>query len=226
VSHGDVWTDDEDSEELTFFRPAIFEDQNASEFTNTGVEQCRQWFIVAQGHENIIQLFCIPLGWHKHGDTDNDDDEEDGESMEFPFYLTSKLILPQGGSISDIGFYGDDGKSSLSSGMDSGSGMEGRQKLGFLYQEPSTSSASLGLWMLSYDSLFWQVVPSNDSVLISPTKVHEQCTRCVVPIIQADGNENDHLGDGVLHSQSEFTLFGVTPLNAELLCLIYDVSLF
>ena len=213
MSQTDIWTDgDEDSEELTFFRPTIFENKNTVGVTKTGLEQCRQWFIVAQGHKNIIQLFCIPLGWNKYGDSDEDGN---GESMDFPFYLTSKLILPQGGSISDIGFYGDDGKSSLSSGMDSGSGMEGRQKLGFLYEEHSTSSASLGLWMLSYDSLYWQVVPSNDSVLIGPTKVHEQCTRRVFPIIHADGGENDDSdrldGDGVLYSQSEFALFGVTP---------------
>jgi hypothetical protein len=112
---------------------------------------CRQWSVVATAQENAILLHAIPLGWKPS--EDDTLDKVDGDNQ-IPFYLTTMLGLPFGGSIRDIGFYGDDGKSSLSSGNDSGTGKEGHQKLGVLYE----IEGQLDLWLISYDRIRWQSV--------------------------------------------------------------------
>jgi hypothetical protein len=53
----------------------------------------------------------------------------------------------------DMSFYGNDGKSSLSSGMDSGTGKEERQSLGLLVaRELGPTEVSLQVWLVPYDT--------------------------------------------------------------------------
>jgi hypothetical protein len=168
------------------------------------LQNSRQWFVFAQAHGTEIQLFCIPLGWKQSCPIDSDDDEEeDYGNSHFPFYLTSKLVLPAGGTVLDIQFYGDDGKSSLSSGKDSGTGMERRQKLGFLYL-----GCSLDLWLTSYDSLMWQPVPFRESILIAPSEIHEQCSFVLLPMGQNESFVEEDLAnayeqENIIYAKSE-----------------------
>jgi len=190
-----IWMDEEDGEQSTCFVPRIVgcDEYHGGRLPATGLEYCRQWFLAAQGHGTVIQLFCIPLGWARNN-MDNSEDTDDGDSdcCELPYYLTSKLVLPTGASIVDLGFYGDDGKSSLSSGKDSGTGIEGRQKLGFLLHQTSPSSEpSLELWVVSYDSLFWQPVPFDHSSLAPPSEVDDKTCRNVFPLIQSKADEEE-----------------------------------
>jgi hypothetical protein len=163
------------------------------------LENCRQWFLIAQASKTIIQLFCLPLGWTQKDPDDNDTDRDD-----ISYYLTAKLILPAEGYILQIAFYGDDGKSSLSSGMDSGSGMEGKQKIGFIYQNSSSSSVT-ELWTTTYDSLLWQAVPF-DSMLLNASQVDSTCSRNIVPISLAEEYDEEE----VLVAHSKFSFLQIS----------------
>jgi hypothetical protein len=190
---GEFWHDeDESGEDRTFFLPRVAKHSLAylPECLN-----CRQWSVIVQANKNIIQLYSIPLGWEEAGD--KGDSFEEAKS-DIPFYLTTKMNLPQGSVIRDIGFYSDDGKSSLSSGNDSGTGKEGRQKLGFLLESADT----IELWLLTYDNLLWQAVPS-DSILLHPSEVQENCT-CNVVATPEGFDEDEHADDSVLMAQSTY----------------------
>mmetsp|Transcript_16990 Transcript_16990/g.46665 ORF Transcript_16990/g.46665 Transcript_16990/m.46665 type:complete len:225 (-) Transcript_16990:1450-2124(-) len=167
----------------------------------SGLENCRQWFLIAQAHGATIQLFCLPLGWKQKDDgTDYDCydiDDENHDDYEIPFYLTSKLALPKGGQVLQIGFYGDDGKSSLSSGIDSGTGREGRQKLGFIFQK-SFPESTKDLWTTTYDSILWQAVPY-DPMLLHASQVDTNCSKEVLQM-SAEESRNDE--EDLLFAQS------------------------
>ncbi len=197
------WDDEEDEveEDRTYFLPKI--DEKSIHYANlsdvSGLENCRQWFVIAQAHKNTIQLFCLPLGWKESkeglgcGEYDAEDDFSDIDDI--PFYLTAKLILPAGGQVLKIGFYGDDGKSSLSSGIDSGTGVEGRQKIGFLYQtNNSDEQTTTDIWTTSYDSLSWQAVPFDPMLLIC-SRVDSNCTKEVLPVWSSESPDEE---DGYL----------------------------
>jgi hypothetical protein len=208
------WDDDEEEEESrTYFLPKI--DNESNHYANlspiSGLENCRQWFLIAQAHGTTIQLFCIPLGWKQNdNDTDRgeyDIEDENSDINDIPFYLTSKLILPVGGQVLKIGFYGDDGKSSLSSGVDSGTGMEGRQKIGFIYQKTSPSASGTELWTTTYDSLSWQAVPF-DPMLLSFSQVDRNCTKEILPILMGESRDEE---DGILFANCKFKVFVGSP---------------
>ena len=184
----DASEEDLEEEEPSFFSPRIAEHSlvNLPQSLN-----CRQWSIIAQSHGNTIQLFCLPLGWNDAGEDDNLGEES---MSTVPYYLTAKLLLPDG-LVRDVGFYSDDGKSSLSSGDDSGSGKESRQKLGFLFQQEQ-----LELWMIQYDLLLWQAVPFN-SKLMDPSQVIEECTHSVRAIPDDSEEEEGMLEDDILWAQ-------------------------
>jgi hypothetical protein len=177
-----VWDSDDDDDERTYLLPIIADEMNHTNFPISSLDRCRQWFLIAQAYGNVVQLFCLPLGWRHTVAAGEDDaiDEDYGDNSDrnsnCTFYLTTKLVFPQGGSIQDLGFYGDDGKSSLSSGQDSGTGMEGRQKLGVIYHH---SSSSVELWMTSYDSCVWQAMPC-EAELVNPTEIDTSCTLNIV----------------------------------------------
>eukprot|EP00536_Pseudo-nitzschia_multiseries_P008418 jgi/Psemu1/257216/estExt_Genewise1Plus.C_2130041 len=198
------WDDDEDEEEnRTYFLPKIDPDSNhyANLSPMSGLENCRQWFLIAQAHGATIQLFCLPLGWKQTEDDDDFDrgdlDDENHDENDIPFYLTSKLTLPEGGQVLQIGFYGDDGKSSLSSGIDSGTGREGRQKLGFIYQK-SFPSLAKELWTTSYDSISWQAIPF-DPMLLNASQVDTNCSQKVLQVSVGESRDD---GEDVLFAQS------------------------
>jgi hypothetical protein len=185
-----------EEQEQTFFQPRVAKHSYSS---LPDCSDCRQWSIIVQAHDNMVQLYCLPLGWK--GATEDDWEEEDAASTDdVPFYLTSKLVLPASGFIREVGFYSNDGKSALSSGNDCGTGMEGRQKLGVLFQE---ESSTLELWLTSYDSLLWQAVPF-ESILLDSSEVGEHCTRRV-HAMPDNGEDDDELleDDSVLWAQSK-----------------------
>lgn len=132
---------------------------------------CRQWSVVATSQVNVIQLHAIPLGWKSSDNAVQQDMALKGSGLTIPFYLTAKLILPHGSRIRDIGFYSDDGKSSLSSGNDSGTGKEGHQKLGVLVEKES----QVDLWLIFYDDIQWQSLLFHGE-LLTASDVHEFAT--------------------------------------------------
>jgi hypothetical protein len=189
-------SDDEDEEtERTFFLPRVA--KHSYSFL-PGCLDCRQWSILSQAHDNIIQLYSVPLGW-REPNADGDDLTDYDAENDAPFYLTSKLVLPPDVSIRDIGFYSDDGKSSLSSGNDSGTGKERRQKLGILLED----SQQLELWLVKYDNVLWQAVPF-ESILMHPKEVAENCTFNVVAFPEGVDEDEVEAEDSVVYAQCKY----------------------
>ena len=192
----------DNEEEPSYFAPKV-RDQSSLESSL----DCRQWSIVAQaGSDSCIQLVAIPLGWKDPSSMDSNDDlaDEGQDVSAIPFYLTSKLILPESCRVQDLAFYSDNGKSALSSGTDSGTGKEGRQKLGVLV----TQQNQFELWLMNYDQILWQVVPF-ESILFDADAVYEYCH--VQPLVKEEGGEQDNDQDeGVLRAQSKLMLKGPT----------------
>jgi hypothetical protein len=169
-----------EEKEPTYFLPRV---AKHSHTTLPACLDCRQWWsIIAQAHDNIVQLYCLPLGWKEPAE---DGDFEEEVMDELPFY----------GFVREVVFYGDDGKSSLSSGNDSGSGKEGRQNLGIPYQEEK-----LELWLASYDSLLWQAVPF-ESILMDPSEVKEHCTRTVQAMPDISEEAQELVEDDIMWAQ-------------------------
>jgi hypothetical protein len=154
---------------------------------------CRNWAIVALACSssadcNFIQLFAIPLGSKGSEDEDVDDDEDDfGEAKgdepgvdSLSFYLSTQMILPSSYTVQGMSFYGDDGMSSLSSGTDSGTGIEGRQALGLLVArgEPD-ESLTQELWIVRYDNLVYEAThridSCSDKLSLSATISSKEC---------------------------------------------------
>jgi hypothetical protein len=187
---------EEEEEDLSYFSPKV---HNKSSLESS--LDCRQWSIVAQaGSDSCIQLVAIPLGWKDPSSMDSNDDlaDEGQDSSEIPFYLTSKLILPESCRVQDLAFYSDDGKSALSSGADSGTGKEGRQKLGVLVAQQE----QLELWLMKYDQIVWQVVRFESICVLDVDAVDEYCH--VQPLVKEEGEEQDNDQDeGVLRAQSK-----------------------
>ena len=192
----------DEEEEPSYFAPKV-RDKSSLESSL----DCRQWSIVAQaGSDYCIQLVAIPLGWKNPPSMDSNDDlaDEGQDVSEIPFYLTSKLILPESCRVQDLAFYSDNGKSALSSGTDSGTGKEGRQKLGVLVAQQE----QMELWLMNYDQILWQVVPF-ESILLDADAVDEYCH--VQPLVKEKGGEQDNDQDeGVLRAQSKLMIKGPT----------------
>lgn len=194
--------EEEEEEEPSYFAPKVHAESSLGSSLD-----CRQWSIVAQaGSDSCIQLIAIPLGWKDPSSMDSNDDsaDEGQDSSEIPFYLTSKLILPESCRVQDLAFYSDDGKSALSSGSDSGTGKERRQKLGVLVAQQE----QLELWLIKYDHILWQVVPF-ESILLDVDAVDVYCH--VLPLLKDEGEEQDDAQDeGGLRAQSKLMVSGST----------------
>ena len=198
----DIWEQEDNEEETrTYFLPRVA--KHSYTYLPDCLD-CRQWSVIAQAHGNIIQLYCIPLGWKDPKTFHNEVNEmvEEVSQSYLPFYLTTKLVLPTGSVVKDLGFYSDDGKSSLSSGSDSGTGKEGRQKLGILVED----TEQLDIWLVKYDNVLWQVSPF-ESILVHPSEVDEECTCNIVAC--PEGYDEDEEGqldgdDSVLVAQSKY----------------------
>lgn len=109
----------------------------------------REWMVLAAAltssadQGSMVQIHAMPLTWTL---------AERREANEIHGLASDKvwsttLQLPPRHKLMDVGFYGDDGKSTLSSGLDSGTGKERRQALGLVVE----SESSLELWMVPYD---------------------------------------------------------------------------
>jgi hypothetical protein len=192
--------DVENSENKSLFSPKVATTSESETFGLSSFDS-RQWSIVAQAgrsdveNTDLLQFFAMPWGWKDPGDdTDTDDDQEDNgiatPSLEAPFYLTSKLTLPPGCTVKELAFYSDDGKSALSSGTDSGTGKESRQKIGFLVLR----GGRLELWLVTYDNLPWQAVPV-ESLLLEPHCIETPCCASAKLLLATTKSNEDSLND-------------------------------
>lgn len=177
----DEFEEDEEAREKTFFCPQIVSN------SYTANTDCRQWAIISQAHNNVVQLYAIPL-----------QQSTESEDNFVPFYLTTALFFPSKASIADTSFYSDDGKSSLSSGNDSGTGKEGRQKLGVLLNQED----QLELWLLPYDSAQWQTIPF-DSTLIQPSNVDSECICTVTALPEGVDEDEMQMEASIVYAQSK-----------------------
>lgn len=199
------WNDDNEDEDIDcnedtvgrgYFLPKIkyVSNRYGNLSPSSGLENCRQWFLIAQASGDVIQLFCIPLGWKQDAVCRENENSmnfnfESNSPVRIPFYLTTILnVSPTNGDVIGLQFYGDDGKSSVSSGIDSGTGVEEKQMIGFLYK-PSSSLPNVEIWTVDYNSLNWQVVPF-DSMLLNSS----ECT-CMKTVVSASSVENHECED-------------------------------
>jgi hypothetical protein len=185
------------------FHPRVATASNEQEFS-----LCRNWALIARasswkGELDSVLVYAVPLGWSENSSMDEedllDDDDVDFElgpsQVNTPFYLVSRLALPSDCQIQQVSFYGDDGRSSLSSGSDSGTGKEGRQSLGLLVRRSNQTDE---LWIVPYNSIEYRAVNVPNSNPTEKVVLRETDT---VPIVQVQS-----LGDSQEDSQ-EATVF-------------------
>ena len=163
---------DTNGEAVNFFHPRIASGDES-------LACCRNWSVVAravnfQGQHDCIYLFAIPLGCKAAGE----DDLDDKQTCQVPFYLGARLVLPSSFRVKEIEFYGDDGNSSLSAGTDRDTGQEGRQSIGLLVscpvKEQDITLISEELWLIRYDNIVFEHVRLPPGVAIqSPNLLDE-----------------------------------------------------
>lgn len=208
----------QDEEKDGFFSPNVVEGK-----VPTGISHyhSRHWSIIAktsspfESRENYtVKLYLIPHSSMDPTDELDDEDilgygngdESDGQGCGIPFYLTAEIILPSGRRVLDMSFYGDDGRSNLSSGIDSGTGRERRQALGLLLGDaPShgSSDENMELWLLPYDSiLFEAVLAKKDSkqVFLDDGEIDNKCQVRAQPVTSLD---EAHEEEGVVFAKSK-----------------------
>jgi len=177
----------------------------------------RQWTILAfpvhsDSDRQGIQLILFPLGIKKRD-----------------FVLSRCLSIPSQCTILDIGFYGDDGKSSLAAGKDTGTGKEGRQAMALIIKQDSQQS----LWLINYDSVRFDVVPfssSGEKIDLSKIVFNFTSSISIVPVkCGEDGEDSSVVNartrviDSVSEDESKFRLLlcgsrgvgGVLSSNAQ-----------
>lgn len=199
VSESDPFGDDET---CGFFAPLCGTETDPSAAT------FRQWTILAQVAEAaatasadplhcFVQLFAIPLTWT---DTE-DEDDSDEHGVATRVFWTTRLALPPKCLVRAIAFYGDDGKSSLSSGVDSGSGKERRQALGLLVQRAET----LELWLVPYDKCAFSQRPFLESVSASSLWLHvpaDESRQYLLEPMPEGFDEDALVPNGVLYART------------------------
>jgi hypothetical protein len=219
-SQEDEYAEDENEDE-GFFSPNVEEGKDLPEIPHY---DSRHWSVIAktgsptEDRENYtVKLYLIPHGWSDPNDDIEDEDalgygineEDQAQECGVPFYLTTEIILPEGYRVLDMSFYGDDGRSNLSSGLDSGTGRERRQGLGLLLGNGSSSGPSdetIELWLLKYDALTFQVVPAkkdSKQVFLDDSAIDSQCQAHVQPA-QGQEEEEEPAEQGVLFAKSKF----------------------
>ena len=92
----------------------------------------RHWSLVAFPSGSFVQILLVP---------------DDANNM-----LSGAFALPDNVSVLEIGFYGDDGKSTLFSQDSDASGKEGRQALGLLVRTGDDEA----FWVIPYDDLLFE----------------------------------------------------------------------
>jgi hypothetical protein len=138
-------------------------------------------------------------------DDDDDDDDDDHlggtNGIAGSFFLSALLQLPPNHFVVDLCFYGNDGKSSLSSGIDSGTGKEERQSLGLLVArevDADPAAISLQVWMVPYDSVTFlpvEIIKDPNGVIsldVSLDAYHESRVEVqAMPDSYSDDDDND-----------------------------------
>lgn len=111
------------------------------------------------------------------------------------FILSQCLKLPPQCTIEDIGFYGDDGKSSLSTGKDTSTGKEGRQALSLILKYETEQS----LWLIDYDNIKFDVVPlANMDQIINLSRMPFNFTSSLLVLPWKDGEDNEEDGSIII----------------------------
>lgn len=177
------WTDSRELKD-SFFIPRIV--AWADELANHHEELlcCRQWLVVARWEETVIQLYSIPLG---------------RLSTDTPYLLTARLELPEGRTVLELGFYGDDGKSSLSSGNDGGTGKDGPYDVAFLCQNMESSVPDL--LFVPCSEVGWQAVAIDG---LAECEIKGECCFKVVPSLQCDDEDgNSAQSENTILAQSK-----------------------
>ena len=201
---------------------------------------CRHWSIIAKtsapsesNEHYTVKLYLIPHGWVDPTEDTQDDDEIglgiDAEDAIIecgvPFYLTTEIVLPAGGRVLDMGFYGDDGKSNLSSGLDSGTGVERRQALGLLLscQDLPSPEDSIELWLLRYDDLMFQIMQTkkdSKQIFLDDGQIDSRCQ----VLAQARCSDEDEEEEGHLLAKSKFSA-PITETGSMHPCFTFTLSL-
>lgn len=178
---------------------------------------CRSWSIIARAtsfrgsKDDSIHLFALPLGW-KDAMSSNDvsDDDEDEEHCHVPYYLSSRLVLPTPYRVKEIGFYSDDGNSSLSAGTEDGStGREGRQAMGLLVSCPTSDGKAMAeeLWLVHYDKAIYHRVSfspqagNQPSIVLDEQVLVDEAVINIVPL--RGGQDEDENEPGTLYAKSK-----------------------
>ena len=140
----------------------------------------RQWTALAlarilRNGQQGIHVILIPLGPSQS------------------FVLSRYLAIPEGFIVKEVGFYGDDGKSTLFSGEESGYGKEVRQAIGLLLE----NSSEQAFWLIPYDQVRFEVITTSQNLHVvdicgldipisSVVHVHPKSD-------ESEGNENSDL---------------------------------
>ncbi|KAG7362821.1 anaphase-promoting complex, cyclosome, subunit 4 [Nitzschia inconspicua] len=171
------WLEQQHEVEDTFFSPQIVSWPDG--LIRGDKLNCRQWVVAARWNDTTIQLYGMPLGI----------EEGDGS-----FVLTSTLEIPEGHKILTLGFYGNDGKSFLSSGSDGGTGNDGPYDVAFLCQ--SGESTGPILMFVPYQEVRWQ------AVLRANLSEYEINDECYFKVVQASReNEDDEEAENTIKAR-------------------------
>ena len=124
-----------------------------------------------------------------------------------------------------MGFYGDDGKSNLSSGLDSGTGVERRQALGLLLscQDLPSPEDSIELWLLRYDDLMFQIMQTkkdSKQIFLDDGQIDSRCQ----VLAQARCSDEDEEEEGHLLAKSKFSA-PITETGSMHPCFPFTLSL-
>jgi hypothetical protein len=142
----------------------------------------RQWILAAQTMEpqqsnqqqhketgSVVCMYALPIPARGASTLDCDADDDDDDYLESDdqnvFVLSTTFSFPAGYRVCDLAFYGDNGKSSLFSGVDGGCGKERRQALAALVAVSplqKTDIASLSSSSLAADSAAAAATMEND----------------------------------------------------------------
>jgi hypothetical protein len=211
---------EDEVEDEGYFRPRVVAGKSLPDIPHFN---CRQWSIIAktssptESRESYtVKLYLIPHGWSDSLDNPQDDllafglePDDAPQDCGVPFYLTADIILPPGSRVLDMGFYGDDGNSTLSASLDKNSGRERRQALGLLLgskNSAESSEDSIELWLVPYDHLSFQVIATkkdSKQIFLDDNEIDSECQVHAKARASLD-EEAEEAEDGVVFAKSKF----------------------
>ncbi|GKY94109.1 hypothetical protein MPSEU_000377200 [Mayamaea pseudoterrestris] len=126
--------------------------------SETPAKDFNEWCWIAEAiceingvFHDTIRLIAVPL---TYSGFDSMQDERPGVASDA--YWTTILRLSYGYRIVELCFYGDNGKSALSSRQDCGVGKERRQSLGLLVERTADEGLVLEFWTVIYDHCMFE----------------------------------------------------------------------